>query len=161
MGFNERLLLTRRDELNEKGVRVRFIGRKGWRVPKRVQKRIDDTEAMTARNRRMTLTFAFNYGGRAEIVDAVQALVDDGHAGRQDHREGDPLAPLRPRHARPRPRGPHVGRVPHLQLPAVGDRLQRARSSPRCCGPTSAASTCSRRCASTSAGTAASAASST
>jgi undecaprenyl diphosphate synthase len=78
MQFNERLLLTRRDELDGKGVRVRFIGRKGWRVPKRVQKHIDDTEALTARNRRMTLTFAFNYGGRAEIVDAVQALVADG-----------------------------------------------------------------------------------
>src|SRR3546814_17157952 len=78
MGFNERLLLTRRDELDGKGVRVRFIGRKGWRVPKRVQRHIDDTEAMTAGNRRMTLTFAFNYGGRAEIVDAVPALVRDG-----------------------------------------------------------------------------------
>jgi undecaprenyl diphosphate synthase len=78
MGFNERLLLTRRDELHEKGVRVRFIGRRGWRVPKRVQKHIDDTVEMTKGNRRMTLTFAFNYGGRAEIVDAVQALVRDG-----------------------------------------------------------------------------------
>jgi undecaprenyl diphosphate synthase len=78
MGFNERLLLERRDELDEKGVRVRFIGRKGWRVPKRVQRHIDDTMAMTARNRGMTLTFAFNYGGRAEIVDAVQALVREG-----------------------------------------------------------------------------------
>ena len=78
MQFNERLLLDRRDELNEAGVRVRFIGRKGWRVPKRVQGHIDDTEAMTAHNRRMTLTFAFNYGGRAEIVDAVRALVAEG-----------------------------------------------------------------------------------
>ena len=78
MGFNERLLLARREELDEAGVRVRFIGRKGWRVPKRVQRHIDDTEAMTASNRRMTLTFAFNYGGRAEIVDAVQALVAAG-----------------------------------------------------------------------------------
>jgi undecaprenyl diphosphate synthase len=78
MGFNERLLLTRRDELHGKGVRVRFIGRRGWRVPKRVQRHIDDTVEMTKGNRRMTLTFAFNYGGRAEIVDAVQALVRDG-----------------------------------------------------------------------------------
>jgi len=78
MGFNERLLLTRRDELNDKDVRVRFIGRRDWRVPKRVQRHIDDTEAMTARNKGMTLTFAFNYGGRAEVVDAVQALVRDG-----------------------------------------------------------------------------------
>jgi len=78
MGFNERLLLTRRDELHEQGVRVRFIGREGWRVPKRVRGHIADTEAMTAHNRRMTLTFAFNYGGRAEIIDAVQALARDG-----------------------------------------------------------------------------------
>lgn len=78
MGFNERLLLSRRDELHRNGVRVRFIGRRGWRVPKRVQKHIDDTVEMTQGNRRMTLTFAFNYGGRAEIVDAVQALVRDG-----------------------------------------------------------------------------------
>ena len=78
MGFNERLLRSRRDELNDNGVRVRFIGRRDWRVPKRVQRHIDETEAMTRRNKRMTLTFAFNYGGRAEIVDAVQALVRDG-----------------------------------------------------------------------------------
>ncbi|MDQ2649446.1 MAG: polyprenyl diphosphate synthase, partial [Actinomycetota bacterium] len=55
MGFNERLLLTRRDELNEKGVRVRFIGRRDWRVPKRVQRHIDDTVEMTRRNKGMTL----------------------------------------------------------------------------------------------------------
>jgi undecaprenyl diphosphate synthase len=78
MNFNERLLVERREELHESGVRVRFIGRRGWRVPKRVLRRIDETVEMTARNRRMTLTFAFNYGGRAEIVDAVQALVRDG-----------------------------------------------------------------------------------
>ena len=46
--------------------------------PKRVQRHIDDTEEMTRRNKGMTLTFAFNYGGRAEIVDAVQSLVRDG-----------------------------------------------------------------------------------
>ena len=78
MGFNERLLTTRRDELHEKGVRVRFAGRRDWRVPKRVLKRMDEAVELTKRNRRMTLTFAFNYGGRAEIVDAVRALVADG-----------------------------------------------------------------------------------
>ena len=80
MGFNERLLLERRGELHDKGVRVRFIGRRDWRVPKRVRRHIDETEALTRRNKGMTLTFAFNYGGRAEIVDAVQALVRDGVA---------------------------------------------------------------------------------
>ena len=69
MRFNESLLLRRRDDLDERGVRVRFIGRRGGRVPKRVLRHIEDTEELTRRNRRMTLTFAFNYGGRAEIVD--------------------------------------------------------------------------------------------
>ena len=78
MGFNESLLLRRRDELNEKGVRIRFAGRRDWRVPRRVLKRIDEAEALTERNRTLTLTMAFNYGGRAEIVDAVKAIVAEG-----------------------------------------------------------------------------------
>ena len=75
MRFNETLLLKRRDDLNERGVRVRFIGRRGGRVPKRVLRHIEDTEALTAGNRRMTLTFAFNYGGRAEITDGVREIA--------------------------------------------------------------------------------------
>jgi undecaprenyl diphosphate synthase len=78
MGFNERLLMTRRDELHANGVRVRFIGRRDWRVPRRVLRRIVETEELTAANRRMTLSLAFNYGGRAELVDAVAAMVADG-----------------------------------------------------------------------------------
>ena len=84
MNFNERLLLARRDDLNERGVRVRFIGRRGGRVPGRVRRHIADTEALTARNRRLTLTFAFNYGGRAEIVDAVRAIARESAGGRLD-----------------------------------------------------------------------------
>src|SRR4051812_137252 len=75
MGFNERLLLKRRDDLNQRGVRVRFIGRRRGRVPARVRKRIEETEELTKRNRRMTLTFAFNYGGRAEIADGVREIA--------------------------------------------------------------------------------------
>ena len=75
MGFNEGILLRHRDQLNEWGVRIRFAGRRDWRVPRRVLKRIQESEALTTRNRRMTFTIAFNYGGRAEIVDAVQAIV--------------------------------------------------------------------------------------
>ncbi len=78
MGFNESLLMRRRDELHEKGVRIRFAGRRDWRVPRRVLRRMDESVALTEANRRMTLTMAFNYGGRAEIVDAVRALVDEG-----------------------------------------------------------------------------------
>lgn len=82
MRFNESLLLRRRDELCERGVRVRFIGRRGGRVPRRVLARIAETEALTARNRRMTLTFAFNYGGRAELVDAARAIAREAWARR-------------------------------------------------------------------------------
>ena len=82
MRFNESLLLRRRDDLNERGVRVRFIGRRGGRVPGRVRQHIVDTEALTAKNRRMTLTFAFNYGGRAELVDAVRDIAEQAQQGK-------------------------------------------------------------------------------
>jgi undecaprenyl diphosphate synthase len=78
MGFNESLLVRRRDELHDNGVRIRFIGRRDWRVPKRLLRRIDESVELTQKNRRMTLTIAFNYGGRAEIVDAVRRIVDEG-----------------------------------------------------------------------------------
>jgi undecaprenyl diphosphate synthase len=70
--------MRRRDELNDKGVRIRFAGRRDWRVPKRVLRRMDESIELTRDNRRCTLTMAFNYGGRAEIVDAVRALVAEG-----------------------------------------------------------------------------------
>ena len=78
MGFNESLLMRRRDELNEKGVRIRFAGRRDWRVPKRVLRRMDEASELTKDNRRCTLTMAFNYGGRAEIIDAVRSIVAEG-----------------------------------------------------------------------------------
>jgi len=84
MRFNEELLLRRRDDLNARGVRVRFIGRRGGRVPRRVLRNIEETEAMTVRNRRMTLTFAFNYGGRAELTDAMRAIAREVASGRLD-----------------------------------------------------------------------------
>jgi undecaprenyl diphosphate synthase len=89
MRFNEGLLLKRRDDLNQRGVRVRFIGRRGGRVPRRVLGHIEDTEALTRDNRRMTLTFAFNYGGRAELVDAMRAIAAEAAAGRIDPRKID------------------------------------------------------------------------
>jgi undecaprenyl diphosphate synthase len=78
MRFNESLLMRRVDELDGMGVRVRFAGRRDWRVPKRLLRRMDESVDKTAHNRAMTLTIAFNYGGRAEIVDAVRALVAEG-----------------------------------------------------------------------------------
>ncbi|HEX7165484.1 MAG TPA: polyprenyl diphosphate synthase [Acidimicrobiales bacterium] len=78
MHFNERILTDRRDELHERGVRIRFAGRRDWRVPKRLVRRMDEALELTAGNKAMTLVIAFNYGGRAEIVDAVRHLVEKG-----------------------------------------------------------------------------------
>jgi undecaprenyl diphosphate synthase len=80
--ISDQLLLRRRDQLNEMGVRIRFIGRRDWRVPKRVLHRMDESVEMTKHNRRMTFTVAFNYGGRAEIVDAARAIAEDVASGR-------------------------------------------------------------------------------
>ncbi len=76
MNFNESLLVRRSHELHERGVRIRFIGRRD-RVPKRVRVRIEESEALTAADTNMTLSVAVDYGGRDELVRAVQALVAD------------------------------------------------------------------------------------
>jgi undecaprenyl diphosphate synthase len=80
MNFNREILNRRRDELNGLGVRVRFAGRRDWRVPRKLVREQDEAISLTDRNRRLTLTFAFNYGGRAEIVDAVRRIVAAGIA---------------------------------------------------------------------------------
>lgn len=78
MEFNRGILDRHRDELGAKGVRFRFAGRRDWRVPRKVIREQDHAMATTAHNRRLTLTIAFNYGGRAEVIDAIKAMMDDG-----------------------------------------------------------------------------------
>ncbi len=60
-------------ELNEEGVRMRFIGRREGVDPALAQL-MDWAEETTAGNERITLFIAFNYGGRAEIVDAARGF---------------------------------------------------------------------------------------
>jgi undecaprenyl diphosphate synthase len=57
-------------ELHEEGVRMRFVGRREGVAPALLE-RMDAAEAMTAANDRITFYIAFNYGGRAEIIDAA------------------------------------------------------------------------------------------
>ncbi len=64
--------------MHERNMRIRFIGRRDRRVPRRLVRLMDDAEEMTRGNSGLTFTVAFNYGGRAELVDAVQRLVDSG-----------------------------------------------------------------------------------
>lgn len=78
MGFNKGILERHAEELDERNVRIRFIGRRDWRVPRGVAKRMDWATDLTRDNTGLTFTIAFNYGGRAEIVDAVKALIRDG-----------------------------------------------------------------------------------
>ncbi|MCE3267439.1 MAG: uppS [Solirubrobacterales bacterium] len=64
-------------ELNEEGVRMRFIGRREG-VSAELQERMDWAERETGENSRITLFVAFNYGGRAEILDAAEAYGGGG-----------------------------------------------------------------------------------
>jgi undecaprenyl diphosphate synthase len=82
MNFNRTLIRRRRDELHDRGVRIRFLGRRDWRLPRSVQREMDAAEAMTRGNRKLTLSVALNYGGRAEVVDGVKRLLADQDAGR-------------------------------------------------------------------------------
>jgi len=90
MYFNRRLLRERRDELNERNVRIRFTGRDDWRVPKNVDRDMRDAQELTKGNTGLTFTIAFNYGGRTEIVDAVRKLLDDHDRGRLSGRRLSP-----------------------------------------------------------------------
>jgi undecaprenyl diphosphate synthase len=71
-------------ELHAEGVRMRFIGRRSTPVPPSLIERMEWAEQTTRDNSRITLFVAFNYGGRAEIVDAARTFtggdVDDFRA---------------------------------------------------------------------------------
>jgi len=80
MGFNRDVIRRRRDEMNDLGVRVRWAGRRP-RLWRSVIGELEEAEALTARNTRLTLTMCVNYGGRAEIADAAAAIARDARAG--------------------------------------------------------------------------------
>ena len=65
------------DELDDAGVRIRHVGEPG-QLPRGLQRRMRQAVERTAGNARIQLNIAFNYGGRADIVRAVQRLVADG-----------------------------------------------------------------------------------
>ena len=65
-------------ELHAEGVRMRFIGRRSAPVPKRLIRKMQWAEDLTRDNSRITLFVAFNYGGRAEIVDAARTFSGEG-----------------------------------------------------------------------------------
>ena len=93
-------LMIRRElkELDKQGVRLRHLGRLD-RLPGRLQKQVLDAIEQTKNNDRITLNVAFDYGGRAEIVRAVQNIVrdeipaeqiDEGYLSRYMYTAGQP-----------------------------------------------------------------------
>ena len=72
-------------ELDEEGVRMRFIGRRQG-ISEELTGRMDWAESQTSCNDRITLFVAFNYGGRAEILDAAAAYEGGGEEEFQSHR---------------------------------------------------------------------------
>ena len=81
LGLHEKLF-GRVQELNELNVRIQWIGRRfdstSARTPKYVQRAIRKAIADTADNTGMLLTVAFDYGGRAELMDAVRTVRASG-----------------------------------------------------------------------------------
>ncbi|MDO4910430.1 MAG: isoprenyl transferase [Corynebacterium sp.] len=86
MGFNRDVLRRQRDGLHEKGVRVRWVGRRP-RLWRSVIKELEEAEELTKDNKVMTLAMCVNYGGRAEIVDAAREIARLAAAG--ELRPGD------------------------------------------------------------------------
>ncbi len=75
------MIRRRRDDLNAMGVRVRWAGRRP-RLWASVIKELEVAEEMSKHNDKLTLQFCVNYGGKAEIADAVARIAADAAAGR-------------------------------------------------------------------------------
>jgi undecaprenyl diphosphate synthase len=82
MRLFEQTLQEEVDELHQNGVRIRVIGRRE-RLSARLCRLVEEAEVRTRENTRGALNVAINYGGRAEIVDAVRALAREGQDLRQ------------------------------------------------------------------------------
>ena len=75
MFFNRDILIRRREEFNEKGVRFHFIGDLvDKRIPDENKFLMNETEEMTKNNQKLNLVFAFNYGSRKEIYDVYTKI---------------------------------------------------------------------------------------
>jgi undecaprenyl diphosphate synthase len=74
MGFNRDVLRRRRDEMNDLGVRIRWVGRP-QRLWGSVISELQEAEELTKKNKILTLNMCVNYGGRSELVDAVSDIA--------------------------------------------------------------------------------------
>ena len=80
MHLLEQYMIQERETLMENGVIVEIIGRRDG-IPERVQREMDETIRLSAGNTGVRLCLAINYGGRAEMVDAVRSIADRVRTG--------------------------------------------------------------------------------
>ena len=83
MGFNRDVIHRRRDELDAMGVRIVWAGRKP-RLWRSVINELEQAEQQSRANTTLTLQFCVNYGGRAEIIDAVREIANLAAQGKID-----------------------------------------------------------------------------
>jgi len=81
MGYSREMLRSRRDCLNEMGVKIQWLGRP-QRLWKSVISELEEAQELTRKNKKLTLNMCVNYGGRAEIVDAATELARDVKRGK-------------------------------------------------------------------------------
>jgi len=87
MALLEQAIDEELEELKRHGIRVRVIGRLEEKLPQTLIERVRRVIEETKHNKRLTLTVALNYGGRAEIIDAVRAVAREAASGRLDPQE--------------------------------------------------------------------------
>jgi undecaprenyl diphosphate synthase len=143
-------------KLSGDGVRIRIVGDRS-QVSDKLRDAWEHAESSTRHNTRITLSVAFNYGGRWDIVQACQQAIAAGHRARAARRgqaeqlHGAQLC------ARSGPLHPHRRRSSHQQFPALAGRPIPSSSSPTVLWPEFGPPTSTRRSTSTPAASAASA----
>jgi len=75
MHLLEQYMIEERETIMDNNVRVRMLGRRD-EIPEQVLRELDKTVELSSTNTGMWLNLAINYGGRAELVDAVQAIAE-------------------------------------------------------------------------------------
>ena len=128
MHLLEQYMIEERSTIMDNNVRVRMLGRRDD-IPEQVLRELDKTVEMSSANTGLWLNLAINYGGRAELVDAMRSIARRIQAGDLSPEQIDETSnrrqPLHGRRPRSRPVDPHRRRNADQQLPALADQLRR------------------------------------
>ena len=138
-------------ELHKNGVQLRHIGRLDGIAGGAAEEILQAIE-LTRNNDRLILNVAFNYGGRDEIVHAVQRIVAEGMPAGDVTEELFSRSPVHRRPARPRPDHPHRRRDAPQQLPDLAGGLRRVLHHADILARLRQGASCTRRCWPTASG---------